>query len=213
MGLNALPALVAGGLLHLTTRKRTAAPEFRSAAARVRWFGLSTALAVTLPMLASVKQYHHYAVPALPYLALGLAGGLAPLLAVWFESSLFLGKNRRFLNGVAVAACLAAGLYGGWIVGKPAGAEAKMVGDVHTLGRYLPKGAVVGVCPRLMRSMTVHAYLQRYHRLELTAAETLPAYILTDETCRREQAGWLTRHGYQRLDAPLRLFSVFKKRP
>lgn len=210
--LNALPALAVGGLLHRVTRRQRAADEWRTAARRVGWMGLGMALAVCLPMVASVKQYHHYAVPAFPYLALALAVWLAPNLAVWLQHGAFFRKNQRWLNGLAVGACLAAVGYGGWVAGKPFGAERKVVEDVRTLGRYLPGGATVGVCPRLMRSMTVHAYLQRYHRIELTPAETLPAYILTDETCRRELAGWLARHGYQRLDAPARLFFVFRKK-
>lgn len=212
--LNALPALGLGGLLHLTTRRRSTEAGLRSAAHRVSWVGLVLTFAVCLPMAASVKQYHHYAVPAFPYLALALAGWLAPKKGVtWLETRDFSRKTLRLLNGLAVGACLAALGYCGWIAGKPFGAERKMVEDVHALGRYVPRGATVGVCPRLMRSMTAHAYLQRYHRIELTGAETLPAYILTDETCRREQAGWLARHGYQRLDAPLRLFFVFRKKP
>lgn len=213
VGLNALPALVAGSLLYLAIRRQRPDAGLRTAARRVGWFGLGLVLAVCLPMMASVKQYHHYAVPALPYLALALAGWLAPKLAVRLQDGDFFRKNLRLLNGLAAGACLAAVGYCGWIAGKPFGAERKVVEDVHTLGRYLPRGATVGVCPRLMRSMTTHAYLQRYHRVELAPAETLSRYVLTDETCRRRQATWLAQHGYRRVEAPLRLFFVFEKKP
>lgn len=127
------------------------------------------------PMLVSVKQYPHYLLPALPFVALLIA-----LLLVQRVHSLM------FLKKEAAIALLCLGTLGSW------GATAKkltviqpdvMVSNAKKLGALVPEASTIGICHDLYQHADIHANFQRYHHLSLTTQVDSARYVFADSAC------------------------------
>lgn len=138
-------------------------------------FMLLIALSGILPMLISVKQFSHYLLPALPFVALCTA-------AVMIEKTaqlLTLVKNFSVIPlTIAIGVC--------WLVmfRKIKNPEANpVVANIKTIQKYIPHSSTLGICPNLLPIADLHAYFQRYHRLSLSTDMQSMNYILSKDDC------------------------------
>ncbi len=208
---NTLPALGVSLVLRWAATGWRATAEKVPKLPRVVALGAGLALAASLPITLSVKQYSNYLVPALPYAALALAAWLAPPLLQLLAQTRWLTQHRRAVKLGAITACVVVLLYAARIAGEPFWNEREVLADVHALGRYVPQRANVGVCDGLMRNLVVHSYLQRYHRQELTPLASQPTFVLVDLTCQDGAGPFLQTHGYHLVPTPLTRFRLYQK--
>ncbi|MFC5410777.1 ArnT family glycosyltransferase [Larkinella bovis] len=174
-------------------------------------FYIALGLAATLPIMATTKQFDYYAVPALPYLALGLAAWIGPQL-LKVVSTLSLSKRSvRFITALGVLACLLTGVYGIRIAGTPYHSYAAILADVQKIGTVVPTDSKIGVCPDMMASALLHCYIQRYHRLEMTTLANQPAYFLADPKCRDAQQSQLAEAGYRPVSISLKSYILYHR--
>lgn len=128
-----------------------------------------------VPMLVSIKQYPHYLVPALPFVAL-----LFALLLVQRISFVF------SLNKQLTIFALGVGIVLSW--GATAWKVAATKPDIHAsnakqLRTLVPSAAIIGVCHDLFQRADIHANFQRYHHLSVTMQTGSARYVLGDSAC------------------------------
>ena len=128
-----------------------------------------------LPMLLSIKQYPHYLLPSLPFVAILFA-------------ALFVEKVRAIITlrrSWSIAA-FGAGIVCSWIITdfKLNNLEGNMMAaNAEEIKHYVMPTDEIGICQELYGLPDVHAYLQRYNRLSLTTETQNARYVLADSHC------------------------------
>lgn len=181
---------------------------------RTSWFWVAVSLSVVVPMMISKKQYYHYLLPALPYMALGLAGwtgmNLLPLLNR-------LSRWYRYRRGLTLIGGL---LWVGTVtfMWRTAGTMSYMsyndralLEDIHVIGKWIPRRTRLGVFSDLMRSFPLHPYLQRYYRIDMAPVEERLPYVLVDQMGLAGQSDSLLVLGYRPVKTPLRQFTLYRR--
>jgi hypothetical protein len=128
-----------------------------------------------LPMLVSIKQYPHYLLPALPFVALLFAYLLVQRVA------LVMARKKELMIialSVGVVAC--------W--GATFRKLATIPPDIHSanakqLRTLVPSAATIGICHDLFQRADIHANFQRYHHLSLSTEIDSMQYVLADSAC------------------------------
>jgi 4-amino-4-deoxy-L-arabinose transferase-like glycosyltransferase len=116
-------------------------------------FWMIIALAAALPLLVSARQYRHYLLPALPFLALALATSIpAPRLPAH--------GAVRAVAGAALIGAISTAL---WHFDRP-GDHADTLSDTQAIADHAPVNAV-GYC-RDDRTLRLRAYLYRRHGIK-----------------------------------------------
>jgi hypothetical protein len=148
------------------------------AVARISQFTFLIAFSGIGPMLVSVKQYPHYLVPALPFVAL-------------FFAALLVEKTDSLSHAIPKLYFLffAFGTIGFW------GITLKKVNSIQPdvmaenakdLKNHVPRASTLGVCHDLYQVADIHSYFQRYHLLSLKdiaiGADT-SRYVLANADC------------------------------
>ena len=128
-----------------------------------------------LPMLLSIKQYPHYLLPSLPFVAILFA-------------ALFVEKVRAIitLRKSWSLAAFGAGTVCSWIITdfKLNNLEGNMMAaNAEEIKHYVMPTDEIGICQELYGLPDVHAYLQRYNRLSLTTETQNAKYVLADSQC------------------------------
>ncbi|GAB4488075.1 MAG: hypothetical protein OHK0019_03920 [Saprospiraceae bacterium] len=152
----------------------------------------------TLPLIASARQSGMYIIPSLPIFA--LAAGYFCLPSLHDRLANPSEKTIRFLNHLRIfsfagAAVLAVYLI--FIFGKPA-RERALQAAIPVIQKAIPKGEKVAVCEQLMSDLHAHAYLQRFHHLELTRDFSSARYALTEQRCDAKTQEILRQNGFQK---------------
>ena len=168
----ATPALALGAwALALRRRVRLTPP-------RETLLLLGVALAVSVPLAVSPKQYLRYALPALPLLAVALAALAAPL-AAWLEARIT-ERGRRWLVGAAIA--LAVGGLVGAVAERGAIRNQWAFHEDFTRQPYpFADWARVAPCPASLGTLSLRASFARFVRVDLADDATGPAdFFLTE---------------------------------
>ncbi|KAA0990652.1 ArnT family glycosyltransferase [Dyadobacter aurulentus] len=128
-----------------------------------------------VPMLVSIKQYPHYLLPALPFVALFFASILAEQVGVIISM-----RKSHFITATLF---LCAGC---WILTASKMIDSKssvMAANALKLKKMVKRSSTIGICPELYQNADIHANLQRYHLLSLTTDTNSTRYVLADSTC------------------------------
>lgn len=128
-----------------------------------------------VPMLVSIKQYPHYLLPALPFVALLFAFLLVQRIA-------FIMAHKKQLITIA----LSIGVLICW--GATFRKLATLPPDVHSdnakqLRTLVPSASTIGICHDLFQRADIHANFQRYHHLSLSTGIDSLKYVLADSAC------------------------------
>ncbi len=127
------------------------------------------------PMLVSVKQYPHYLLPALPFVALLFALLLAQRT-----------HGLMFLKRQITIALLCLGTLGCWVATAKKLTSIQpdvMVANAKRLTSLVPKASTIGICHDLFQHADIHANFQRYHHLSLTTQIDSARYVFADSAC------------------------------
>jgi len=128
-----------------------------------------------VPMLVSIKQYPHYLLPALPFVALLLA--LLFVQRISFVMSM--SKQLTIIAlGIGTSLC--------WVA--TARKVVSIQPDVHAtnakqLRTLVPSASTIGVCHDLFQHADIHANFQRYHHLSVSMQTDTAHYVLADSAC------------------------------
>jgi hypothetical protein len=128
-----------------------------------------------LPMLVSVKQYHHYLLPAMPFVALLFAVLISERLKALYELNPRLSRVAALL-----AACCC------WVITfqKLNYRKENVIGNnTRHIMKYVPHHATLGVCNNLLNNPDIYAYSQRYNHMSLCAHTDTTTYTLVDAGC------------------------------
>jgi len=133
------------------------------------------AASAIIPMLVSIKQYPHYLLPALPFVALLFAILLVQRIA-------FIMAHKKQLITIA----LSIGVLVCW--GATFRKLATIPPDVHSanakqLRTLVPSATTIGICHDLFQRADIHANFQRYHHLSLSTGIDSLKYVLADSAC------------------------------
>ena len=128
-------------------------------------------------MLISKKQYSHYLLPALPYIALGLSGLPGSHLLALLNAFNRWYAYRRNLVLAGGLLCLGSLI----LMGRQAGTmfyydrvlDRVLLQDLHTLSNWVPQQTRLGVYPNLMKEFPLRPYLQRYYRIDMAPWRTI----------------------------------------
>lgn len=186
-------------------------PAKEESSIRVGVFWVCVGLSVVCPMLISKKQYVHYLLPALPYLALGLAN--------WLLSAL-LPIVRQFEHLPFYRGSMITGGFLLWAitlvnannrVGDFVKDHRVLLTDIHTIGRTVPRQSLLGVFPDLMIQFPLHPYLQRYYQIDMATFKSLPPYAMLAMAAPKGQADSLLSIGYSPISVTLNQFRLYKR--
>lgn len=128
-----------------------------------------------VPMLVSIKQYPHYLLPALPFVAL-----FSALLLVQRVAFILVWKKQLTIITLSI------GTLACW--GATFRKLTTIQPDIHSanakrLRTLVPSAATIGICHDLFQRADIHANIQRYHHLSLTMEIDSMQYILADSAC------------------------------
>ena len=210
--LNSAPAVMLTGVLWVLTRFRSIPHALISPPWPMIRFWVGLGLAATLPIMATTKQIQYYIVPAMPYMALGLAGLVGSLLLKLTLTWSMGDHVLRIAMAIGWLSCLVTGLYGISIAGTLYHTHRDVIVDVKKMGLIVPLGSKLGVCPEMMASMQLHSYIQRYYRMEMTTLAAKPDYFLADQSCMDAQNGQLSKAGYQPVNVSLKSYFLYHHR-
>lgn len=147
-------------------------------AARVSLFVFLIAFSGIAPMLISVKQYPHYLLPALPFVALAFA-------ALFVEKTDALTRIVPKLSALFFAVAIV-GCWGVTLKKVTSIQPDVMAENAKDVKKYVPRASTIGVCHDLYQVADIHSYFQRYHLLSLTdigiGADT-SRYVLANSDC------------------------------
>jgi 4-amino-4-deoxy-L-arabinose transferase-like glycosyltransferase len=168
---------------------------------RTSLFLILVALSGSLPIVISLKQSGYYALPSLPFYALGAAALIVPtahhLISQIdirsFRYRMFLRITQAAIAGICVI-CV-------FRFGKPGRDEDKLH-DIKVIGSEVPPG-IMRTTQDLWMDWTLHGYLMRYD--DISIDDLRPhAYFL----CRA--AGDTIPRGYSEVKLPLKVYRLFK---
>ncbi|SKC19405.1 ArnT family glycosyltransferase [Dyadobacter psychrophilus] len=128
-----------------------------------------------LPMLVSIKQYPHYLLPSLPFVAIFFAA-----LFVEKIHALTLIKTKLTVAGfsIAIVCCWT------FTIIKLTNIEHnEMAANAKELKHYVARASTIGICQNLYHDADIHTYLQRYHSLSLTTKTENAKYVFADANC------------------------------
>lgn len=175
LAVNILPNLIGLALVYGLAFALRLLPHYRHETNRVARLAALVAFSIIAPMLISVKQYHHYLLPALPFVAIFFAALTAGFVAQ-------LATLRRALT----VSLLIAGIIACWGVTLRKVSQIRpdtWVSNARILQKLVPAGFTIGICPDLYHLADIHANLQRRHRLSLTRQTGTVRFVLADSTC------------------------------
>ncbi|MEO6287305.1 MAG: glycosyltransferase family 39 protein [Dyadobacter sp.] len=152
--------------------------QISPAVTRISQFTFLIAFSGIAPMLVSVKQYPHYLVPALPFVAMFFAALLVekidslsqvvPKLCILFFAVVtigFWGITLKKVNSIQPDV---------------------MAENAKDVKKYVARASTIGVCHDLYQVADIHSYFQRYHLLSLKdigiGADT-SRYVLANTDC------------------------------
>lgn len=169
------PHLIITGLLFLIFYVFRISTKMSETGKRVAGTCFVVSVSAFLPLLISIKQYHHYLLPATPFFALTFAALLQDKICY------ILNFNRRLSLSMAVL-----GIVGCWImtVRKISSTAPDIsVDNALKISKYVPKSATIGICHDLFQRADLHVSLQRYHHLSLTTRTDTTIFVLADSSC------------------------------
>lgn len=143
--------------------------------ARICQLTLLVAGSAILPMLLSIKQYPHYLLPSLPFVAIFFAA-----LFVEKIHALTLLKTKIAVAGFAIATVCC------WtftIIKLTNIEHNEMAANAKEIKHYVSRASTIGICQNLYHDADIHTYLQRYHALSLTTKTENAKYVFADADC------------------------------
>ena len=145
-----------------------------------KYFWVFTVLAISgsFPIALSSKQADYYLLPSTPFYAISLAILGVILLKVVENEIVIELRKKVVLLSVAVYLFISIG-FASYHIGKVRKYEKDIIHDLPILAKYIPKSSKIWVCPEMMNDFTIHTYLQRYLRAELTLNENDTKYFLS----------------------------------
>lgn len=128
-----------------------------------------------VPMLVSIKQYPHYLLPALPFVAL-----LFAFLLVRRVALVMAWKKQLTITALSIATL------GCW--GLTFRKLSTIQPDIYSanakqLRTLVPSATTIGICPDLFQRADIHANFQRYHHLSLSTQIDSMHYVLANSAC------------------------------
>lgn len=163
-----IPALVAWGIYAWRYRLRFSAPV-QSAAI----FCFGTGISAFLPIMLSVRQSAHYAVPSAPWIAMACAALIVPLLELW-RRKIRSPQWLKWLPAFATACLLF------WNITQFGNIPSRFkrdLGDLFVIAPHIPPRAHVGIHMQ-ENEYALMALYQRYGRHYLRTPESWQDYII-----------------------------------
>jgi 4-amino-4-deoxy-L-arabinose transferase-like glycosyltransferase len=150
----------------------------------LKWFlfFLLVGLSAILPIVISPKQHGYYMIPGFSYLAIAAAIIIFPVLRKWSEvielkkQILWSRINITaifFLSGVLIFTVLK---YAGTV-----GRDKEIIAVTKMMGDHIPDGSSVSVCYETSLNWALHAYAQRYYKINLYNNLNQEYFLLTED--------------------------------
>jgi 4-amino-4-deoxy-L-arabinose transferase-like glycosyltransferase len=142
-------------------------------------FFIAVGLAGTAPLMLTLVQKGFYFVPALPFLAIGLACLIAPLIP-GVVSKTNTGQNRHRIFVWVSSLLLVASITLTAIQKGKVSRNHEMIHDVFTIGATLPKFSIVSVPEEMWLDFNLQCYLIRYCNISVEAGYNRD-YLINDK--------------------------------
>lgn len=160
------------------------------------------AVAGSFPIALSLKQADYYLLPSTPFYGMAIALLLVIFLQklqdwTWQRLSL-----QKITGMVAIWLCFSIG-FALFHIGKPRKYEKDIIHDLPLLCKYIPLSSKVWVCDAMITDFTIHTYLQRYFRVELTNDPSESRFFLTQEGCSPPDKS------FEKVNEPFEKFSLY----
>jgi hypothetical protein len=137
----------------------------------IKWFVffLLTGLSAILPILISPKQHGYYMIPGFPYLAISAAILIYPAIGKWAE---FIDSKKQLLwkriNIVSILILAGALIFIVLKYSGKIGRDKEIIAVTRMIGEHVPSGSSVLICHETFENWALHAYAQRYYKINLT---------------------------------------------
>jgi 4-amino-4-deoxy-L-arabinose transferase-like glycosyltransferase len=142
-------------------------------------FGIG--LSASLPMAISPKQSGFYLVPSFPYFAIGFAIIAAPGLNELIQKFNPEKKGFKIYRWLSLILLIAVAAFSILQIGKT-GRDHEKLKDVYAVGKTVPRGAVINICPSMWEDWALHGYFARYFDISLDPSDKEHEYYLADKS-------------------------------
>ena len=194
LALELIPMLIACGLIAWFGRTSDKAPGGLAKAF------VATGLAGSLPLALSPVQSGFYLVPSFAFFALGFALWIEPRAQALLARLSRLERPLTLATGVLLGAALAFCASKAGTVGR----GSPVLEDVRAIGKAVPPGTTVSVCPASYGEWSLHGYFMLYDRITLDA-KTIDREWFVVEAGGCEPPPW-----YRKVDVPTRRLALYR---
>lgn len=161
-----------------------------------------------LPLMLTLVQKGFYMVPALPFLAIGVAVYISPqinILITKLDKSKLLPSLKFIFIAVAIASITLPVLN----IGKTSRDQDKLA-DIHLIGRTIPEKSVINCSPELLTDWSLQTYLVRYYFISLDINVDHDHYLCSKQEFESESKELLENYTIELND--LNSYVLLKKR-
>jgi len=194
LALELIPMLIVAALIAWFGRSREQAPVGLAKAF------LATGLAGSLPLALSPIQSGFYLVPCFPFFALGFALLVEPRAQALLARLARFARPLTLATGVLLGAALA-------LVASKAGTVGRgspVLEDVRAIGKVVPPGTTVSICPTSFGEWSLHGYFMLYDRVALDANSIDREWFVV------EGGGCEPPPWYERVKVPTRRLALYR---
>lgn len=172
---------------------------------RTTWLFLSIALCGVLPIMISLKQRGFYILSVFPFVAIGLAYWIYPILKP--QLALINPKSTIFrVFKITTLALILFSISNAFTATKKVGRDEALIADTKKVLEVVGRNSTLNICPEMYDWWSAHGYFARYGNISLDAkSQENQAYYLAKKGCKTK----FNSSNYQLLSVGLQLFDLY----
>lgn len=152
-------------------------------------------MAGSFPIMISQKQSAFYLVPSLFFYTMAFASFILPTINQYFTRFHLSKAKTKMVNYSLFLLLSIVAIYSISLAGRT-GRDKQLQDDLAEVSKYVPEQSKLGVCPMMIGNAYLHAYPQRYYRIELTTNLDEVNYIMLDNSCKENLSDSLINNGF-----------------
>lgn len=167
-------------------------------------FFIAVGLSASVPLMLTMVQKGFYAVPALPFFAIGLSILIADIILHLTERIDVQNKKYKLFLLLSSLLLLSTITFSFIQIGKP-GRNKELLHDVYLIGNVVPRQTTVSIPKYMWNEWDLQCYLMRYFNISLEP-KFHNYYFILDNSLRAD-----TLTGYKKVDIKTIQYDLYKR--
>ena len=138
-------------------------------------------LSGSLPLISTLEQRGFYLVTSLPLFALAGAVIMANPITELVSKINVNKSNFMFFKWIAILLLIGSLTFTILCIGKTK-RDKEMLSDIYTMGKFIPRGEIIGIPKEMWNYWTFQAYMVRYNYISLDESDNKNKYFAIEKT-------------------------------